>query len=337
MDRRRAIKLLLIPPLLVAGRAFARDIADVTNLKRGEFIWRPEISPRGPVVIVVALPDQLVHVFRNGLAIGASTCSTGTKGHATPTGVFTILQKRKEHYSSTYNNAPMPNMQRLTWRGIALHAGNLPGYPASHGCIRLPMRFSELLFSVTQHGTPVIIADQKSSHSSALEAGLVLQNDAAEGAGAAERKARASSKKAAGTDDVVTSILVSAADRKAYLVSDGLVTFETPIAITDPEKPLGTHLFSLIGPSEDRHSLKWMAFGLGGHPDAGMPADIWSNAELARVEYLDRDAVYRIAGTLRPGTTMVVTDHPAGPATRTRPDLTLITEDRSALGHRRAK
>ena len=116
-------------------------------------------------MVLVSLPHQIVHVFRNGLAIAASTCSSGAKGHETPTGVFTILQKRKEHYSSTYNNAPMPNMQRLTWCGVALHAGHLPGYPASHGCIRLPIRFSELLFSVTQHGSPVIIADQDSPHS----------------------------------------------------------------------------------------------------------------------------------------------------------------------------
>ena len=161
MNRRQAIHALFTAPLLLsATRAFALDLADITKLKRGEFIWRPELSPRGPVVVLVSLPHQIVHVFRNGLAIAASTCSSGAKGHETPTGVFTILQKRKEHYSSTYNNAPMPNMQRLTWCGVALHAGHLPGYPASHGCIRLPIRFSELLFSVTQHGSPVIIADQ---------------------------------------------------------------------------------------------------------------------------------------------------------------------------------
>ena len=80
-------------------------------------------------------------------------------GHETPTGVFTILQKNKEHYSSTYNNAPMPNMQRLTKRGIALHAGKLPGYPASHGCVRLPHKFSALLFGATQLGMTVVITD----------------------------------------------------------------------------------------------------------------------------------------------------------------------------------
>ncbi len=74
--------------------------------------------------------------YRNGVRIAVSTCSTGKKGHETPTGVFTILEKDKDHHSSTYNNAPMPNMNRLTWSGVALHAGNLPGYPASHGCVR---------------------------------------------------------------------------------------------------------------------------------------------------------------------------------------------------------
>ena len=160
MLRRQFLLGLVSAPLVtLAERAFALDLAEIKALKHGEFIWRPEVSPRGPVVILVSLPHQIVHVFRNGLAIAASTCSSGARGHETPTGVFTILQKRKEHYSSTYNNAPMPNMQRLTWQGVALHAGHLPGYPASHGCIRLPVRFSELLFSVTQHGTPVIIAD----------------------------------------------------------------------------------------------------------------------------------------------------------------------------------
>jgi L,D-transpeptidase catalytic domain len=227
-------------------------------------------------------------------------------------------------------------MQRLTWRGIALHAGHLPGYPASHGCIRLPVQFSELLFSVTQHGSPVIIADQDSPHSSALQAGLILPDDVAKGADAATAKAKSSRKgKRLANDEPVMSILVSGADRKAYLMTDGEVTFETAIDIVDPTKPLGTHLFSLIGHSEDRHALKWTAFGLGGRPDEGVPADIWSNTELARIEYLDRAAAYRIADTLRPGTTMVITDYSAGPATRTGPDFTVIAEDLSTRGKQR--
>src|SRR5512137_2090283 len=132
------------------------------QLKNGEFNWFPERSAAGPILIIVSIPDQRVHVYRNGIRIAASSCSTGKPGHRTPTGVFKILQKDKHHRSSTYSNAPMPNMNRLTWSGIALHAGNLPGYPASHGCVRLPLEFSQLLFTITHVGTAVIIAGSHS-------------------------------------------------------------------------------------------------------------------------------------------------------------------------------
>jgi hypothetical protein len=335
MRRRQFLIGLICAPLVTcAGRAFAIDLDEIKALKHGEFIWRPELSPRGPVVILVSIPHQIVHVFRNGLAIAASTCSSGARGHATPTGVFTILQKHKDHYSSTYNNAPMPNMQRLTWQGIALHAGHLPGYPASHGCIRLPVRFSELLYSVTQHGTPVIIADNDSPHSSALEAGLMLPQGVAADAVATKRKAWQSTKAKVEPDEVVSSILVSGADRKAYLMIDGVMRFETPISVVDPTKPLGTELYSLIGPTPDGHFLQWTAFGLGGNPDSGVPADIWSNSVLARIDYLDGAAITRIEKTLRIGTTMVITDYSAGPATRTGPGFTVIAEDLKTAGKR---
>jgi len=337
LQRRQVVLALIASPLATPGaRAASGGIAAIKALKHGEFVWRPEISPRGPVVVVVSLPHQLVHVYRNGVSIGVSTCSTGARGHETPTGVFTILQKRKEHYSSTYNNAPMPHMQRLTWRGIALHAGHLPGYPASHGCIRLPMQFSELLFSVTQHGTPVIIADHDTPHSAVVNAGLLLPSEIAAGADSAKREAAASAKRRSDREEGVTSILVSGRDRMAYLMTDGKMTFETRVGIVDDAKPLGTHLFSLIGPSADRHSLKWTAFGVGGHPDAGTPADIWSNAVLGRIEYLDRAAIYRVAETLRPGTVMVVTDYAAGPETRSGADFTVIIEDSKVTGKRRS-
>jgi hypothetical protein len=150
----------------------------VDNLKPGEFTWQPELSPDGPVAIIVSLPEQRVYVYRNGIEIAVSTCSTGKPGHETPTGVFTILEKDKNHHSSTYNNAPMPNMERLTWQGVALHAGQLPGYPASHGCVRLPVEFSQKLFTVTHLGTPVIIANAKSAPADVVHPGQVLSADA---------------------------------------------------------------------------------------------------------------------------------------------------------------
>jgi hypothetical protein len=318
------------------GRVFAAGVAAIRALKPGDFIWRPEASPRGPVVIVVSLPEQLVHVYRNGITIGVSTCSTGKPGNRTPNGVFTILQKRQEHYSSTYDNAPMPNMQRLTWKGVALHAGNLPGYPASHGCIRLPTKFSRLLFSVTQLGTPVIIADQKTALSSVVRPDLILPNDVSKIAQKAQAKAGVSGKPRRDPETAkITSILVSGGDRKAYLMVDGEITFETPIRVVDPGKPLGTHLFSLIGPSPDRHSLKWSAFGLGGHPQDGVVVDLWSSSVLGRIDYLDGPGVRRVASTLHPGTTMVITDLAASPETRSAPDFTVITEDLQTPGKRR--
>jgi hypothetical protein len=114
-------------------------------------------------VLVVSLDEQRAYVYRNGIAIGLTTISSGKAGHETPTGVFTILQKDKDHKSNLYNSAPMPYMQRLTWDGIALHGGSLPGHPASHGCVRLPQAFAQKLFSETQRGDTVVVADAKSS------------------------------------------------------------------------------------------------------------------------------------------------------------------------------
>ena len=131
------------------------------TLKPGEYWWKPQLSPSGPLMVLVSIPQQTMHVYRNGILIGRSTVSTGSKGHATPGGVFAILEKKQEHYSKKYDNAPMPNMQRLTWTGIAMHSGNLPGYPASHGCIRLPYDFSQLLFSATSKGGTVVVGDGK--------------------------------------------------------------------------------------------------------------------------------------------------------------------------------
>lgn len=137
-------------------------LSPAMDLQPGDYVWTPELSPAGPLVIVVSLPGQRAHVYRNGTRIGVSTISSGKPGHETPTGVFPILQKRAEHHSNLYDNAPMPYMQRLTWDGIALHAGRIPGKPASYGCIRLPMAFAKSLFAATERGVTVVVADESS-------------------------------------------------------------------------------------------------------------------------------------------------------------------------------
>lgn len=114
----------------------------------------------GPLTLVISLQKQRLEVYdRNGL-VTTSPISSGTASHPTPTGVFSILEKNRTHFSNLYYSAPMPNMQRITWSGVALHAGALPGYPASHGCIRLPHSFSRTLFSMTKVGTRVVVTHE---------------------------------------------------------------------------------------------------------------------------------------------------------------------------------
>lgn len=125
----------------------------------GQYVWATDAPSSGSLLLTIDLTAQRVMVYRNGGLMAASAISTGTLGRETPTGVFTILEKKVFHRSSTYDNAPMPYMQRLTSKGIAIHAGDLPGYPASHGCIRLPNEFAKRLYGITSVGTQVMITD----------------------------------------------------------------------------------------------------------------------------------------------------------------------------------
>jgi hypothetical protein len=132
----------------------------INQLKKGEFLWMGEAVNTVPVVMVVSITEQRAYVYRNGILIGATSVSTGRPGHQTPTGVFTVLQKQREHRSTIYDGAPMPYMERLTWGGIALHAGGLPGYPESHRCIHLPTEFAQRLFEASPSGMTVVIGTE---------------------------------------------------------------------------------------------------------------------------------------------------------------------------------
>jgi len=114
--------------------------------------------PKGPLQIVVSVGTQKVTLFSNGVRVAQGPVSTGVPGHPTPTGVFSIIEKDRYHHSNLYSNAPMPYMQRITWSGVALHEGVLPGYPASHGCIRMSHDFAQKLWPITDLGVRVIVA-----------------------------------------------------------------------------------------------------------------------------------------------------------------------------------
>src|SRR5260370_20894041 len=114
--------------------------------------------PKGPLQIVVSIGNQKVTLLSNGVRVAQGPVSTGVPGHPTPTGVFSIIEKARYHPSNLYSNAPMPYMQRITWSGVALHEGVLPGYPASHGCIRMSHDFAQKLWPITNLGVRVIVA-----------------------------------------------------------------------------------------------------------------------------------------------------------------------------------
>ncbi|MFZ2156537.1 MAG: L,D-transpeptidase family protein, partial [Bradyrhizobium sp.] len=114
-------------------------------------------KPVGPLIIAISIEKQKVRIYDANGFFAESPVSTGMKGHPTPMGVFSIIQKHKLHHSNIYSGAPMPFMQRITWSGVAMHAGVLPGYPASHGCIRMPMAFAQKMWNWTRMGARVVV------------------------------------------------------------------------------------------------------------------------------------------------------------------------------------
>ena len=127
------------------------------HLKPGQYLWVADVPKEGDTKVVIDRLTQLFYVYRGGRLVGVATVSTGTKGRETPLGFWKVLTKKKLGYSRKYDNAPMPYMQMYDSKGIAFHAGPNPGYPASHGCVRLPKPFAEKLYGLTKIGTEVII------------------------------------------------------------------------------------------------------------------------------------------------------------------------------------
>ena len=155
--RRISVALFLtLAPLAAAGAQTPDEQAAVAaDIAPGRFVWKAEAASEGPVRVLVSIPLQMAFVYRGDALVGVSSVSTGQPGYDTPTGTFNILEKDKDHKSNIYDDAPMPYMLRLTWDGVALHAGHVTGQPASHGCVRLPAAFAKKLFDITPKGATV--------------------------------------------------------------------------------------------------------------------------------------------------------------------------------------
>jgi hypothetical protein len=307
----------------------AEAVKVIRAMKPGEFTWHPERSPKGPVAVVVSIPEQRVHVYRNGVRIAVSTCSTGKPGHETPTGVFTVLEKDKDHRSSTYNNAPMPNMNRLTWGGIALHAGQLPGYPASHGCVRLPLAFSKKLWTVTHVGTPVIIAGSHGDPWELTHPGLVLgayaEHEFEDAVAALDGKHHPADWVSA-SDYPVTTVVASTADHRVELLENGDLVAQGRLTVKGSGGGLGSHVLVLGGVHAGAKGLSWHA--IGHHPQAGFALAKSPPSADAIVSRLQADAAFQRAlrKRMHPGMVMVVTDTPLHPDRRSGKDFVIMTD-----------
>jgi L,D-transpeptidase-like protein len=233
---------------------------------------------RGPLQIIISIGDQRISVYDDGALIARSSVSTGVPDHPTPGGVFSVISKHRWHRSNLYSAAPMPYMQRITWSGIALHAGVLPGYPASHGCIRLKNDFAIRLWHLTKRGTRVIIArddvrpvEIANPHlfpstskvaSAPPESAAVIADNATIGMAAVHPLSTSGDDAQQVTDAQVPgsapatiaarkavpiSIFVSRKSSKLFVRQGFKHLFEAPVTIRDPEESLGTHVFTVMG------------------------------------------------------------------------------------------
>lgn len=304
---------------------------DVTpaDLNPGEFVWMPEASPAGPIVILVSITEQRLYAYRNGVLIAYSTVSTGKPGHETPTGVFQVLEKDADHVSNLFPGAKMPNMERLTWSGIALHAGKLPGYPASHGCVRLPLEMSRLLFEMDPKGTTVVIADEHGGPEEAVHPGILLSPDIrkAEKEGPVAGIATFEWQPERAPEGPL-SVVLSTADGKAYVYRNGIEIGSAPLELRGDGDFLHEGVFTVLEGYGERESPlaagqpdhRWMSVPVR----AGTLAAAQEEEELASLVHLPPYFAARVYEALTPGSTLVVTHREAAPHTRSESDFVVM-------------
>jgi L,D-transpeptidase catalytic domain len=319
-------------------------------------------APNGPLQIIISIADQRVSVYDNGALIARSSVSTGIPHHPTPLGVFSVISKQRWHRSNLYSAAPMPYMQRITWSGIALHAGVLPGYPASHGCIRLKNDFAIRLWHLTKPGARVIIAPDEirpveitnphffeSTPQPAstppdsrddLTGTVNITPD-----GDAQQVADPQTPGSTPTPDKVRtlvpiSVFVSRKSSKLFVRRGSTPLFDIPVRIRDPEEALGTHVFTSMTPQKEGAGLRWTVVSMPEksprkHPKGrstgkhnvevppAVPSPDKANAALDRIE-IPQETVERISRLLTPGSSLIVSDY--GLSDETGSDTDFIVE-----------
>jgi len=305
----------------------------INQLKKGEFLWMGEAVTAGPVVMVVSLNEQRGYVYRNGILIGATSVSTGRPGHLTPTGVFTVLQKQKEHRSTIYDGAPMPYMERLTWGGVALHAGGLPGYPESHGCIHLPSEFARLLYDISPAGMTVVIANEATEPERVAHPGFLAPVSFSGGLPLPSAPLPSSEDERWQPElspSGPVSIVLSRASHRVIVYRNGIEIGRARLDVSG-DAPFASHALVLTeGPSAgadpyvpDPAKMHWVRIGVPGHMgESGTRVD---PAALARLK-IPAEFVSRVNSILTPGATVFVTAEPLSEQT-TGPLIQVVDAD----------
>jgi hypothetical protein len=327
--------------------------------------------PQGPLQVIVAIASQQVSIYGQDGFIARAPISTGMPAHPTPTGAFTVIAKARWHASNIYSRAPMPYMQRITWSGIALHAGPRPGYPASHGCIRLPQDFAVRLFQMTKIGTRVIVTrdavapveithpklfvpKKPTEHTAALAAdsikgaiGIAADTPAAEHPSAAAGttsggNTTVESKPAVGLPQPV-SVFVSRKQRRVFVRRGFKELFDLPIGIDEPDRPIGTHIFTAMGLKDDGKAMRWTVVSVPSHyrhhvvrwakghvgGETMDPEQVVTTPSTA-AEALDRlvlppEAVEQISSLLMVGSSLIVSDNALSDETDADTDFIVLT------------
>ena len=310
---------LIVGRFIICAETFTEGTQvspETVTLRPGEYIWEPERAPEGPVLIVASVTEQVAYVYRNGIRIARSSVSTGRPGHRTPTGVFTILEKEVHHTSSIYKGAEMPYMERVTWGGIALHAGNLPGYPDSHGCVRLPLEFSKLLFGVTMKGATVIIADERSAPAETVHPGLFFTQTAEESEPIAAGQFEWNPDKSLSGP---VSFIVSTPDKTVYAYRNGVEIGRAGIGNAQVVSPLNDRVFSALQGADSDGHLRWVQVTAKG--TEGSSESLFLAAQKSG---LPTDFMTKARQVITPGTTIIFTDQPVDPTTQSHTGFQIV-------------
>jgi L,D-transpeptidase catalytic domain len=308
----------------------------------------------------------MVSLYDNGELIARSSVSTGTTRHPTPLGVFSVIGKQRWHRSNLYSGAPMPYLQRITWSGIALHAGVLPGYPASHGCIRLTNGFAARLWHLTKRGTRVIIAHDDvqpveithrqlfkpnatsgsmESRTAAVAANGNMMPAATHEAATVQTPAPVLTK-VASQKVIPISVFVSRKLNKLFVRRGFTPLFDVPVKIQNPEEPLGTHVFTAMEFHNEGAAVRWTVVSMPEElPRMSRRSDKQREAPTKQIIEttppvppsgkaniaLDRieipqEVVERISELLTPASSLVISDYGISRETRKDTDFIVVTQ-----------